>query len=82
MEDGKSIQLKIYLLERNDTPVAGEVSKMVVVGRTEKAARETANAESGSEGYVWTDGHLVSAKELGIANNSEEVTGIILEARE
>lgn len=79
MENGKSIEIKLYLLERNDTAVAGEVSKMVVAGRNEKAARETANSESGAEGYVWTDGHLVSAKEIGIATNAE---GVVLEARE
>jgi len=79
MEDGKSIEIKIYLLERTDTAMSGEVSKMVVAGPSEKSAREIANAESGTEGYVWTDGHLTSAKLIGIATDAE---GVILESRE
>jgi len=79
MEDGKSIQIKLYLLERSDTPMAGEISKMIVAGRNEDSARQVANSESDSEGYVWTDGHLVSAKCIGIATDAE---GVVLASKE
>ena len=75
-----ALVIKLYLLERQDTPHVDEWSKVVVAAASETAARSRANSEAGSEGYVWTDGNLVAAKEIGLA--SEGVEGVVLQSRE
>lgn len=80
MADTKSIAINLYLLERSDTPSPDEWGKVVVAASTEKAARELANQESKAEGYVWSDGQLVSARLIGVAEDGVE--GVILGARD
>jgi hypothetical protein len=80
MPDFKSIAVHLYLLSRVDIPNHDEWSKCVVAAEDEKSARELANQESRSEGYIWTDGSLVEAKVLGHAD--DDVSGIILFSRE
>lgn len=77
----KSLQVKIFLLSRNDTAHPDEWAKVVVAATTEDMARQIANQESKSEGYVWTDGALVDAKEIGLAGDNVE-GGVILAATE
>lgn len=67
--DGKTIQVKLFRLSRNDSPMSGDPTRTVVAAATEKQARETANQETGAEGYIWTDGSLVSCEEIGIAHD-------------
>lgn len=76
----KTLEIKIFLLERNDTAHPDEWAKVVVAALNEKMARELANQDSRSEGYVWTDGGLVTAKEIGTAIDG--VDGVILSSRE
>lgn len=76
----KSLEIKLFLLERNDTAHPDEWSKVIVAAVSEKSARELANQDSKSEGYVWTDGALVEAKKIGIADDGVE--GVILSSRE
>ena len=77
---GHSISINIYLLERTETSHPDAWAKVVVAAATESQARQIANAESGAEGYVWTDGNLVQAKLLGVAGL--DVHGVILSAKE
>lgn len=76
----KSLQIKLFLLERTATAYPDEWAKVVVAAVSEKVARELANQESKSEGYVWTDGSLVEAKELGVAIDG--VDGVVLFSKE
>jgi hypothetical protein len=71
----------LYLLERNDVPQPDDWSKCVVVGSSEAKARELANRDSGAEGYVWSDGSLVSATVLGTAVE-RSCGGVVCFARE
>ena len=80
MNDGKSIEVYLYLLERTDTAYGDEWSKCIVAATSEKRAREIANEEAKADGYVWTDGSLVSAKRIGVAD--DEIQGIQLFATE
>jgi hypothetical protein len=80
MADTKSIIIKLYLLERSENVLPDENVKCLVAARTEKAARELANSEAGSEGYVWTDGTLVRSRELGEANDG--IDGVLILAKE
>jgi hypothetical protein len=80
MSDTKSINIKLFLLSRNDTPMPDEWAKCVVAASTEAGARELANNESRSEGYVWNDGQLVNSKLLGDA--TDEISGVVLFSRE
>jgi len=76
----KSVEIYLYLLERQDSTIIDDNTRCIVAAPSEKAAREQANAESGMEGYVWTDGQTVNAKELGVAN--EGVSGVLMFAKE
>ena len=71
---------RVYLLERNDTPQPDEWTKCVVAASNENGARTVVNKESGSEGYIWSDGRLVTATTLGKATNGVE--GVICFSRE
>lgn len=73
---GKSIELYIFKLDRTETPTTGEYTSCIVVGVNESSARQIANENSGSEGYVWTDGHKTSAQKLGVADDG--IFGIVL----
>ena len=72
MSEGKSINVYLWLLERAETSTPGEIGRCIVVAATEEGARAQANAESGAEGYVWTDGQSVTATLLGEAANDIE----------
>lgn len=76
----KSIKISIYKLEREDSPMSGEVTACLVAASSEKTAREIANGESGAEGYIWTDGSLVVCRRLGDAD--EDVDGLLMISRE
>ncbi len=78
--DGKSITVYLFQLERQDSPGPDEATKIIVAAPSEKAARESANSEGGSEGYIWTDGTLVLAKKIGIAEDG--VSGVICVSKE
>lgn len=80
MSDTKSINIKLFLLSRNDTPMPDEWARCVVAASSESGARELANNESRAEGYVWNDGKLVEARLLGDA--AEDVSGVVLFSRE
>ena len=80
MDTTKSLTIKLYLLTRNEAVMPDEYSSCVVCGKDEKAAREVANGESGSEGYVWLDGARTEAKELGVAD--DDVQGVVLWSKE
>ena len=80
MGDTKSIKIKLYLLERIETPGPDEYSKCVVAAASEKSARQIANNDSKAEGYVWTDGHMVNGTEIGDA--ADDVEGVVLWSRE
>lgn len=71
--DGKTIQVKLWRLSRNDSPMTGEATRVVVAAATEKQAREAANQET-TEGYIFTDGALTTCEELGLANDG--ITGV------
>lgn len=79
-EDTKTIEIKLFLLERDETPMPDEWNQCIVAAATEKAARELANQESGAEGYVWTDGKITSAKYLGVATDGVE--GVLIISRD
>jgi len=74
-QDTKSVTLNLYLLERIDVMISGERSKCIVAGTDESKARQIANEDSGAEGYVWTDGHGVNAKRIGIADDG--IQGVV-----
>jgi len=76
----KTLTVKLFLLTRTESAAGDEYSACVVAAISEKAAREIANGESGSEGYVWIDSSRVEAKELGVAG--DEAAGIILWSKE
>ena len=75
-----SVSIRLYLLERQDTPSPDEWARCVVAAGSEGEARQLANQRCRSEGYVWTDGHLVNAKLLGDA--TEDVSGVIIYSRD
>ena len=81
MSDGKTLSIKLFLLERQDTPMVGELTKCVVAAVDETAARALANGESEAEGYVWTDRDIVHAVELSEDTN-DGVEGIQLWSKE
>jgi hypothetical protein len=68
------MDMNIYVLTRNDTPVTGEWTKCVVIAADEAKARQQADQTdgAGAKGYVWRDGHLVSAKLVGKAVECDE----------
>lgn len=72
----KSIEIGLWKLSRQDNSMADEWSAVVIAAPSEKSARETANASSKAEGYVWTDSGRVNAQYLGVA--TEGISGIIL----
>ena len=75
--DTKSIEIKLFLLTRTETPHPDEWAACIVAAKDEAAAREQANQDAPQvEGYVWTDGHKVHASFLGMA--SDGVSGVIL----
>ena len=76
----KSIRIGLYFLERSDTPQPDEWTKCVVAAATESQARELANQQSGTEGYVWSDGRLVASTVLGEA--AEGIDGVICFTKE
>lgn len=78
---GKTLSIGLFLLERQDVPMTGELTKCVVAAVNEKAARELANSESEAEGYVWTDRDIVNAIELSEDTN-DGVEGIQLWSKE
>lgn len=78
--DGKSIEIGIFLLERNDDAAHGEWRRVVVAASNESQARQIANSEAGTEGYVWTDGTLVEARRIGSAG--EGVHGVLMSSKE
>jgi len=75
------MNVKLWILTRQDTPQAGEVTACVIAMPTEKEARELANQESQAEGYVWTDGSLVEANLLA-ENTVEGVEGVVCVVKE
>lgn len=75
------MNVKLWKLTRQDTPMAGEVTACVIAMPTEKEAREMANQESAAEGYIWTDGSLVEAKLLA-ENTVEGVEGVVCVVKE
>ena len=77
---GKTITINLFLLERTETAYAGEWAKCIVAATTESSARQIANESAEAEGYVWTDGHLTSARKIGIADDG--VHGVVLSAAE
>lgn len=77
----KTIKIKLFLLVRSEAPIADEYSACVVAAADERQARELANTESGTEGYVWTDGTVVEATELS-SDTNEGVEGVVLWSRE
>jgi len=79
-KDTKSIEISLYLLERNDTPERDEWGRCVVAAASESGARQLANEEAQAEGYVWTDGHKVDATYLGTAVDG--VSGIVIFSRD
>lgn len=79
-DSGKGLSGLLYLLERTENVLPDEYVKCVVSASSEKAARGLAHVDSGSDGYVWTDGSLVRARELGEAASG--IYGTILLARE
>lgn len=78
--NGKSIQIYLYVLERTFSGHPDEWSKVVVAAPNERTAREIANQDSKAEGYVWTDGNLVSVKQVGVADG--DIYGVILGTKE
>jgi len=74
------IEISLYKLSRNDTPMSGELTACIIAAANEKQAREIANQESSAEGYVWTDGHLVDCQLIGKAEDG--VSGIVLSSKE
>jgi len=80
MADSKSIKIRLYLLERIESPSPDEYSKCVVAAASEKSARQIANNTSKAEGYIWTDGHLTNAKMIGDA--ADDIEGVVLWSRE
>lgn len=77
---GKSISIYLYLLERTETAYSGEWAKCIVAATNESSARQMANESAEAEGYVWTDGHLTSARKIGLADDG--VSGVVLSAAE
>lgn len=80
MADSKMVQVYIWKLSKENQMIATDTCDMVVAAPSEKAARELANGDAGSEGYVWLDGSLVNARKLGTAEDG--VYGIILRSSE
>jgi len=80
MADSKSIRICLFHLKRIETPGPDEWKECVVAAASEKSARQIANNESKAEGYIWTDGSLVTATEIGVAN--DEVDGVIIPSEE
>lgn len=78
--DSKSISIGIWLLERTETPMPDEWGRCVVAAPSESNARQLANEESSAEGYVWSDGHKVSAEYIGEA--ADGVSGVIIFSRD
>jgi len=74
------LTVKLFLLTRTESVMPDEYAACVVAGISEKAARETANSDSGSEGYAWTDSARAEAKELGEAG--DDVSGVVLWSKE
>lgn len=69
---GKTLEIYLYLLERTSEPAADEWRKCIVAAPSQKAARERANYDSGSEGYIWTDDSQATCTEIGTANEGAE----------
>lgn len=76
----KTLTVKLFLLTRTETAAGDEYSACIAAAISEKAARELANGESGTEGYTWTDSARVEAKELGVA--ADGISGIVLWSKE
>jgi hypothetical protein len=81
MGESKSITIKLFHLKRQDTMYQDEYTQCIVAAATEKEARELANRDSEAEGYVWTDGMQVEAKELSDSAH-DGVAGIQIWSRE
>lgn len=77
----KSLKLKLYLLKRLGSTGPDEFTQCIVVGASERQAREIANEDSSTEGFIWTDGTLVEAIELA-PNTNDGVEGIVLWSKE
>jgi hypothetical protein len=77
----KTLTIGLFLLERQDTPMTGELTRCVVAAKDESAARQLANSESEAEGYIWTDRDIVTAKALSEDSN-DGVEGIQLWSKE
>ena len=81
MGESKSINIKLFVLKRQNMMHQDEYSQCVVAAATEKEARELANKESQAEGFVWTDGSQVDAQELASVAH-DGVSGIVMWSRE
>jgi len=76
----KTLTVCLYLLTRTESVMADEYSACLVTASSEKNARELANENCGSEGYIWTDSARTEAKNIGVA--SDDASGILLWSKE
>lgn len=77
-----SITCGVYFLKRTDSPVFGERTGCVVLAASEMEARETANTNSGTEGYLWRDSDRVRCDKLADAASPDVEAGVILWSQE
>lgn len=75
------MEIAVFLLHRVDSPQYDEYHSCVVAARDEEAARELANHECGTEGYIWTDGNITECTKLS-KDSLDGISGIILWSRE
>ena len=74
------MEVYIWQLERGEKLHADEIGKCIVAAASEKEARQVANSESGTEGYLWTDGALANCIQIGVANDG--ISGLLLSSKD
>lgn len=75
------IQIKLWLLQREEAPMIDEFSTFIIAAATEKEAREIANSECGGEDYIWTDG-TKTACYLVASQVEDGFEGVLAKTRE
>lgn len=79
-QSNKSLVLGLYLLERNDTPMSGDMNRCVIAAVSEAKAREEANFASKAEGFIWTNPTITDVTRIGAAEG--DVAGMIIHSME
>lgn len=69
--------LRIFRLERQDTPQQGEWTICVVAASKADTAREIANRESNADGHVWTDKGLTICREFAVCNDDVDAEEVL-----